>query len=224
MNHKKLLNKENLLNKDKELTKTEKALTKKWLTPIKKCQGLDYKQCYITRIKNKFLLSDSKNIIFLEAKKTIRGYFNIYTSIGTVIGKIIKNMNNFYIKSKIGPEITILFGKKKTYLTLPRKVYIAIPNSKLNKEHEKRILRELENIYKYSSNITFGTNKKPKKINNGYVLDMINANIPSSKNMQILINGNMVYEFGRISDDKFSVLFIEPLSILQAFGLALTSF
>ena len=58
----------------------------------------------------------------------------------------------------------------------------------------------------------------------GITISFLMDESPSIKNFILLDkNNNRVFEFGKISNNKYSINFKHPLSLYQAFGLAISS-
>ena len=198
--------------------------------------------------KNKFYLRNKFGIVYLTAIKQFN-YFIILNYEDEIIAKVnrIRFTNNFDISlcNKIGNQQNdiVLYGKRLKSKKHPFRYYLLIPSINLHKKYKNKLLKDFskypnyyinntnknyKNYKKYNSNIIYAIYKSPKyhKYRDCYTLNFINKKIKYSsvKNFQITVDDKIIFEFGKVYNDIYNLIFKQPFSIIQAFGLALTTF
>ena len=73
-----------------------------------------------------------------------------------------------------------------------------------------------ENTGKYLQ--SFSTHTKISSVKNFQLINMIENNLEED------INEEVMFEFGKINNTEYSLIFKHPFSILNAFGIALSCF
>tara|TARA_Y100000590_G_scaffold429841_1_gene542826 strand:+ start:859 stop:1569 length:711 start_codon:yes stop_codon:yes gene_type:complete len=214
----------------------------KWINPLEKNRLFNKFILFRNKSSTKFFLKNIFGIIYLTAIRKFN-YFIIYNQDDNIIAKVnrLRFSNYFNIKlcnksSKNDKNETILYGKRLKSIKCPSKYFIILPYKNLHLKYKNNLLKKLSNYPDYYIKKKNYNNKNIKLIINKipnynyklkyYSLKFYNKKISfcSSKNYQLIYNNNIIFEFGKISDDIFNILCKNPLSIIQAFGLALVTF
>ena len=177
----------------------------------------------------------TEELYLLHARKQFGSQtYLIYTDAKAdkYLGKVTCNFLGtiFTISDDIDNDIVkVLYAPNILGFKGPRCMSIILPAFRKGKRLE--LTQDLHDLYKVNSkDIVTLQNKTPlwNEESNSYVLNFNGrVTVASVKNFQITPNQDLDYillQFGRVAPDTFTLDCRYPISVLQAFGIALTSF